>query len=109
LLGKAQAEGVELLGPGGLLSQVNKAAVERVLAGEMSVHLGYEKHGLPARGSGNSRDGITPKTVFTQLGRWTWQHQWDCPGSIGQLGRGPAQQWGANTRLQDGRGCSQSP
>ena len=32
LLGKAQAEGVELLGPDGLLSQVTKAVVERALA-----------------------------------------------------------------------------
>ena len=33
LLGKAQAEGVELLGPDGLLSQVTKAVLERALAG----------------------------------------------------------------------------
>jgi Transposase, Mutator family len=31
LLGKAQAEGVELLGPDGLLSQVTKAMLERAL------------------------------------------------------------------------------
>ena len=39
LLGKAQAEGVELLGPGGLLSQVTKAVLERALAEEMTGHL----------------------------------------------------------------------
>src|SRR5215469_8611738 len=44
LLGKAQAEGVELLGPDGLLSQVTKAVLERALAEEMTGHLGYEKH-----------------------------------------------------------------
>jgi hypothetical protein len=44
LLGKAQAEGVELLGPAGLLSQVTKAVLERALAEEMTGHLGYEKH-----------------------------------------------------------------
>ena len=32
LLGKAAAEGVELLGPDGLLSQVTKAVLERALA-----------------------------------------------------------------------------
>ena len=32
LLGKAKAEGVELLGPSGLLSQVTKAVLERALA-----------------------------------------------------------------------------
>ena len=36
LLGKAQAEGVELLGPDGLLSQVTKAVLERALAEEMT-------------------------------------------------------------------------
>jgi putative transposase len=32
LLGKAQSEGVELLGPDGLLSQVTKPVLERALA-----------------------------------------------------------------------------
>jgi hypothetical protein len=38
LLGKAQAEGAELLGPDGLLSQLTKAVLERALAGEMTGH-----------------------------------------------------------------------
>ena len=36
LLGKAQAEGAELLGPDGLLPQVTKAVLERALAEEMA-------------------------------------------------------------------------
>src|SRR5215469_16327213 len=68
LLGKAQAEGVELLGPDGLLSQVTKAVLERALAEEMTGHLGYEKHDPAGRGSGNSRNGTTPKTVLTDVG-----------------------------------------
>jgi transposase-like protein len=68
LLGKAQAEGVELLGPDGLLSQVTKAVLERALAEEMSGHLGYEKHDPAGRGSGNSRNGSTGKTVLTDIG-----------------------------------------
>lgn len=36
LLARAQSEGVELLGPKGLLSQVTKAVLERALAEEMS-------------------------------------------------------------------------
>src|SRR5690349_22407499 len=59
LLGKAQAEGVELLGPEGLLSQVTKAVLERALAEEMTGHLGYEKHDPAGRGSGNGRNGTT--------------------------------------------------
>jgi len=50
LLGKAAAEGVELLGPDGLLSQVTKVVLERALAEEMSGHLGYEKHDPAGRG-----------------------------------------------------------
>jgi hypothetical protein len=62
LLGKAQAGGVELLGPDGLLSQVTKAVLERALAEEMTGHLGYEKYDPAGRGSGNSRNGTTGKT-----------------------------------------------
>ncbi len=40
LLGRAQAEGVELLGPDGLLSQVTKAVLERALGEELTHHLG---------------------------------------------------------------------
>ena len=68
LLGKAQAEGVELLGPDGLLSQVTKAVLERALAEEMTGHLGYEKHDPAGRGSGNSRNGTTGKTLLTDVG-----------------------------------------
>lgn len=68
LLGRAQAEGAELLGPDGLLSQVTKAVLERALAEEMTGHLGYEKHDPAGRGSGNSRNGTTPKTVLTDVG-----------------------------------------
>jgi putative transposase len=68
LLGKAQAEGVELLGPDGLLSQVTRAVLERALAEEMTAHLGYEKHDPAGRGSGNSRNGSTGKTLLTDVG-----------------------------------------
>jgi putative transposase len=68
LLGKAAAEGVELLGPDGLLSQVTKVVLERALAEERTGHLGYEKHDPAGRGSGNSRNGSTPKTLLTDVG-----------------------------------------
>jgi len=68
LLGRAQAEGAELLGPDGLLSQVTRAVLERALAEEMTGHLGYEKHDPAGRGSGNSRNGSTGKTVLTDIG-----------------------------------------
>jgi putative transposase len=68
LLGKAAAEGAGLLGPDGLLSQVTKAVLERALAEEMTGHLGYDKHDPAGRGSGNSRNGSTGKTVLTDVG-----------------------------------------
>src|SRR5215469_973972 len=68
LLGRAQAQGVELLGPDGLLSQVTKAVLERALAEEMTDHLGYERHDPAGRGSGNSRNGMTGKTLLTDVG-----------------------------------------
>src|SRR5262249_49370723 len=60
--------GVELLGPDGLLSQVTKAVLERALAEEMTGHLGYDKHDPAGRGSGNSRNGTSGKTVLTDIG-----------------------------------------
>lgn len=68
LLGRVDAEGAELLGPDGLLSQVTKAVLERALDEELTDHLGYEKHDPAGRGSGNSRNGTTPKTVLTDVG-----------------------------------------
>jgi putative transposase len=68
LLARAQTEGVELLGPDGLLSQVTKAVLERALAEEMTEHLGYDKHDPAGRGSGNSRNGVTGKRLLTEVG-----------------------------------------
>jgi putative transposase len=71
LLARAQTDGVELLGPDGLLSQVTKAVLERALAEEMTEHLGYEKHDPVGRGSGNSRNGATGKRLLTEIGGMT--------------------------------------
>jgi putative transposase len=68
LLDRAQAQGAELLGPDGLLSQVTKAVLERALGEELSQHLGYDKHDPAGRGSGNSRNGSTPKRLLTEIG-----------------------------------------
>jgi Transposase, Mutator family len=42
--------------------------LERALAEEMTDHLGYEKHDPSGRGSGNSRNGTTGKTLLTDVG-----------------------------------------
>ena len=45
-----------------------KAAVEAALNAEMADHLGYDRHEAQGRGSGNSRNGLTAKTVQTTAG-----------------------------------------
>lgn len=42
--------------------------LERALAEELTGHLGYDKHDPAGRGSGNSRNGTTPKTVLPDVG-----------------------------------------
>ena len=58
----------DLLGQNGLLQQLSKALIERVLDGELTNHLGYEKHSPEGRNSGNSRNGKRGKTVLTKAG-----------------------------------------
>ncbi|MET8213474.1 transposase, partial [Streptomyces sp. NPDC005373] len=71
LMDRADASGAALLGEGGLLSEVTRAVLERALDAEMAEHLGYEKHDPAGRGSGNSRNGTSPKTVLTDVGAVT--------------------------------------
>ena len=68
LLAQAKEQGVELVGPNGLLNQLTKNVLETALGAEMSEHLGYDKHDAAGRGSGNSRNGTRSKTVFTEIG-----------------------------------------
>lgn len=68
LMARVDAEGAELLGPDGLLSQVTKAVLERALEEELTDHLGYERHDPVGYGSGNSRNGTTPKQLHTEIG-----------------------------------------
>jgi putative transposase len=41
---RAQAEGLSLTGPGGLLGRPTKVVLEGAQEGEMDAHLGYAKH-----------------------------------------------------------------
>lgn len=58
----------DLLGEGGLFRDLKKALMERALGGELTHHLGYEKGDPAGRGSGNSRNGHSSKTVLTEEG-----------------------------------------
>lgn len=68
LMAQADAEGAELLGPDGLLTDLTRRVLERALDQEMTEHLGYERGDPAGRGSGNSRNGTTGKTVLTEAG-----------------------------------------
>ncbi len=68
LVEQARAEGVELIGPGGLLTGLTKSVLETALETEMSEHLGYDKHDPMGRNGSNSRNGTRTKTVFTEIG-----------------------------------------
>jgi len=67
LLAGARSE-EEIVGPGGLLSQLTKRLVERALEVELTDHVGYEPHQEPPGGAGNTRNGSTPKTLLTEHG-----------------------------------------
>ncbi len=68
LLADAEASGTPIDGVDGLLAQMTKAVLERVLETEMSDHLGYERGDASGNGSGNSRNGHGAKTVHTTAG-----------------------------------------
>jgi putative transposase len=52
----------------GLLKQLTKAVLERALQGELTEHLGYAKHDPTGHDSGNSRNGVTRKTLRGEFG-----------------------------------------
>jgi len=53
---------------GDLTQELVRTVVETALGAEMEAHLGYEKHHPEGRGSGNSRNGTTPKRLKGQHG-----------------------------------------
>jgi putative transposase len=65
---RAEAGELALTGEGGFLPEMVKAVLERGLAAELTGHLGYEKGDPAGRGSPNSRNGTSPKTLATEVG-----------------------------------------
>lgn len=68
LVEEARATGVNLVGPGGLLSDVTKRALETGMQVEITDQLGYEKHAAEGRDGGKSRNGTRSKTALTDVG-----------------------------------------
>jgi len=67
LVAAARGQGVELTGPGGLLTGLTRRVLETALQVELAEQ-GYDRHHRAGRGSGNSRNGSTGKTVRTDVG-----------------------------------------
>jgi putative transposase len=72
----------DLTGANGLFKQLKKALIERALGAELTDHLGYEKGDPSGRGSGNSRNGISAKTILTEDGELDIEVPRDRAGSF---------------------------
>ncbi len=68
LVDRARGDGLKLTGEGGLLQQLIKRVLESALDGEITDHVGYDKHDPAGRGGGNTRNGSRTKTVLTDVG-----------------------------------------
>jgi len=68
LMSRVDSGGVSLTGEGGFLPELVKAVLERGMDAELTSHLGYERGDLAGHGSGNSRNGTTPKRLGTEVG-----------------------------------------
>jgi putative transposase len=66
LMDRVDADGLELLGPDGILTELTSKILERALDAELTDHLGHD-HGQ-ASSTGNHRNGRTPKRVLTDAG-----------------------------------------
>jgi len=72
----------EILGRDGLLGELTRRLVERAMAAELTEHLGYPPGQAPPGGTGNARNGTTPKTVLTEHGEVRIERPRDRNGSF---------------------------
>ncbi len=61
----------DLFGDNGILQQLKAALCQRILDGELTTHLGYDKHELSGNNSGNSRNGYRDKKLKIKQGELT--------------------------------------
>ena len=82
LLGRVGEGGLALTGPGGFLPELVKSVLERGMAVELTDHLGYDRGDPAGRGSGNSRNGTSPKTIASEVGAVRLDQPRDRAGSF---------------------------
>jgi putative transposase len=68
VLAQVDAGELRLTGEGGFIPEMLRRSLEAGLRVELSDHLGYEKGDPAGQGSGNSRNGFTPKRLGTEVG-----------------------------------------
>ncbi len=68
LVDQAREQGVDLVGPGGLLTSLTKQVLETALEEELSDHLRYDHGDRDAKAGTNERNGSRVKTVLTEIG-----------------------------------------
>ena len=61
----------DIFGKDGLFKQIQKALLERMLNGELTTELGYEKNSPDGDNTGNSRNGYSEKTLKGEHGELT--------------------------------------
>ena len=83
LLARAGERGVALTGKDGFLPEMIKSVLERGMDAELTSHLGYHRGDRAGHGSGNSRNGTTPKTVGTEVGDITLDQPRDRASTFG--------------------------
>ena len=59
----------DLFGENGVVKEFVKAIAERALRGELTTHLGYDKHAVAGNNSGNSRNGNSTKMIKGDFGK----------------------------------------
>ncbi|BCJ58281.1 transposase [Micromonospora endophytica] len=69
VLAQVKGDGLRLTGPGGFLSELVRAVLERGLRAELTEHLGYGAHDPAGNGSGNSRNGQSSTRSATATAR----------------------------------------
>lgn len=65
---EAETGDLQLTGEGGLLQQLTKGLLESALEGEITDHLGCDKHDPAGNNGGNSHNGTRAKKVPTDVG-----------------------------------------
>lgn len=72
----------DIIGEKGLLKQLTKALLERAMKAELTEHLGYDKHDSAGHNSGNSRNGVTTKTLKGDFGEMPLETPRDRQGTF---------------------------